>query len=135
MTMASDVLPLHLKQTVPPIIWIFTVGEGDGIESRLTFKIFSNLLFIAYLFLVGQRFFFLEAGNNKIELLDIWLLKDMDWFHLENLLNWRKPRKMVFHRICNQRKYIEISFIQWKICFWLNREIQKSSTVVPKIKP
>jgi hypothetical protein len=30
-----------------------------------------RLLIIAHLFLVGQRFFFLEAGNNKIELLDI----------------------------------------------------------------
>ena len=34
---------LHLKQTLPPIILIFTEGEGDGIESRLTFKIFSTL--------------------------------------------------------------------------------------------
>ena len=25
------------------IIWIFTEGEGDGIESRLHFKIFSTL--------------------------------------------------------------------------------------------
>ena len=36
-------LPLHLKQTFPPIIWIFTEDEGDGIESRLPFKIFSTL--------------------------------------------------------------------------------------------
>ena len=36
--MPSNVLPLHLKQTFPHIIWIFTEGEGDGIESRLTFK-------------------------------------------------------------------------------------------------
>ena len=26
---------LNLKQTIPPMIWIFTEGEGDGIESRL----------------------------------------------------------------------------------------------------
>ena len=39
LTMPSNVLPLHLKQ----IIWIFTEGEGDGIESRLPFKIFSTL--------------------------------------------------------------------------------------------
>ena len=30
----SNVLPYYLKQTFPPIIWIFTEGEGDGIESR-----------------------------------------------------------------------------------------------------
>ena len=33
----SNVLPLHLKQTFPPIIWIFTKGEGGGIQSRLPF--------------------------------------------------------------------------------------------------
>ena len=36
------VLPLCLQQTFPPIIWIF--AEGDGIESRLPFKIFFTLL-------------------------------------------------------------------------------------------
>ena len=41
--MPSNVLPLHLKQTFPPIIWIFTEVEGDGIESKLPFKIFSTL--------------------------------------------------------------------------------------------
>ena len=43
LTMPSNVLPLHLKKTFPPIIWIFTEGEGDGIESRLPFKFFSTL--------------------------------------------------------------------------------------------
>ena len=41
LTMPSNGLPLLLKHTFPPIIWIFT--EGDGIESRLPFKIFSTL--------------------------------------------------------------------------------------------
>ena len=41
--MPSNILPLQLKQTFPPIIWIFTEDEGDGIESRLPFKIFSTL--------------------------------------------------------------------------------------------
>ena len=41
---ASNVLPLHLKQTFPPIIWIFTEGKGDGIESRLSSQILSTLL-------------------------------------------------------------------------------------------
>ena len=36
-------MPLHLKQTFPPIIWIFTDDEGDRIEFRLPFKIFSAL--------------------------------------------------------------------------------------------
>ena len=41
----SNVLPLRLKQTFPPMIWIFTQGEGDGTESRLPFKIFSTLMY------------------------------------------------------------------------------------------
>ena len=36
LTRPSNVWPLHLKQTFPPIIWIFTEGEGDEIESRLS---------------------------------------------------------------------------------------------------
>ena len=46
LTMPGNVLPLRLKQTVSPkspIIWIATEGEGDGIKSRLPFKIFSTL--------------------------------------------------------------------------------------------
>ena len=43
LTTPSNVLPLHLKETFPPIIWIFHEGEGDGIYSRLPFKIFSTL--------------------------------------------------------------------------------------------
>ena len=40
--MHSNDLSLHLKQILSrPINWIFT--EGDGIESRLSFKIFSTL--------------------------------------------------------------------------------------------
>ena len=41
----SNVLPLYLKQTFLPIIWIFTDGEGDGIKSRQPFKIFSTLIY------------------------------------------------------------------------------------------
>ena len=45
-TSPSNVLPLHLKHTFPPIIWIFIEGVGDGIESKLPFKIFSTLKYI-----------------------------------------------------------------------------------------
>ena len=35
--------PQLFKQTFLPIICILTEGEGDGIESRLPFKVFSTL--------------------------------------------------------------------------------------------
>ena len=49
LTMPSNVLPLHLKHTLSPIIWIFTEGEGDGIKPRLPFKVCSTLLNFVHL--------------------------------------------------------------------------------------
>ena len=34
---------VYLKYTFPPIIWIFTEGEGDWIESRSPFRIYILL--------------------------------------------------------------------------------------------
>ena len=46
----------------PPLIWIFTEDEGDGIESRLSFKIFSTLL----IFLLGQEFYAPSVDRRKL---------------------------------------------------------------------
>ena len=54
LTTPSNVLPLHLKQTFQPIIWIFFEGKGDGIESRLPFEIFSTLLVTNLCFLYSR---------------------------------------------------------------------------------
>ena len=35
LTSPSNILPYYLKDNFLLIIWIFTEGEGDGIESRL----------------------------------------------------------------------------------------------------
>ena len=57
--MPSNFLPLRFKQTFPRIIWIFTEGEGDGIEPRLPFEIFSGLCkytdFDKCFYLVGKK--------------------------------------------------------------------------------
>ena len=44
LTMPSYVLPLYHKQNFLRIIWIFTEGKGDRMESRLPFKIFFTLM-------------------------------------------------------------------------------------------
>ena len=44
LTTLGNVLPLHLKQTFLPIIWIFNEDEDDMIESRLAFRILSTLI-------------------------------------------------------------------------------------------
>ena len=46
LTTPSNVLPLHLKQTFPPIIWIFT--EGDRIKSRLPLKYFLLYTYLSH---------------------------------------------------------------------------------------
>ena len=43
LTRPSNVLPLHLKQTFPPIIWIFTEGEGDKIKSKFAYLLICHL--------------------------------------------------------------------------------------------
>ena len=48
LTIPGNALLLHLKQTFLSIIWIFTEVEGDRIESRLPFKVFSTLLKLVY---------------------------------------------------------------------------------------
>ena len=55
LTSPSNVLWYYLKQTFLPIIWIFTEVEGDGIESRLPFKIFSTSTFLELLISTGWK--------------------------------------------------------------------------------
>ena len=59
LTMLSNVLPLHLKQTFPSMILVFTEGEGDGIKSRIPFKIFSTLqnclVPVAYIVVISRQ--------------------------------------------------------------------------------
>ena len=67
LTMPSNVLPLHLKQTFPPIIWIFTEGESDGIKSRLPFKFFSSLL-LYFMNISSFAFNFFNLGDFVVDL-------------------------------------------------------------------
>ena len=66
LTTPSNVLPLNLKQTLPPIIWIFTAGEGDGIESRQPFKIFFYFTGFAHgkIYLSHEPLLFLKSLQN-----------------------------------------------------------------------
>ena len=68
-----NVLPLHLKQTFLPIIWIFTEGEGDGdgIESSLPFKIFSTLRSMDSNYMGPKQIYFnlIKFGYQKLEII------------------------------------------------------------------
>ena len=70
LTMPSNVLPLHLKETFPFKIWIFTEGEGDVIKSRLPFKIFSTLHDLEYFLTLAafrEFWFFLSFSWHAIK--------------------------------------------------------------------
>ena len=70
LTTSSNGLSFCLKQTFPPIIWIFTEGEGDEIESRLPFKIFSTLTLLLVPVVFSCSFSFL----NCFEECFLWVL-------------------------------------------------------------
>ena len=74
--MPSNDLPLHLKQTFPPITWIFTEGEGDGIESRVPFKIYSTLLTIWTSETQKQKTLLITLNYRKTTLIHIAEKKD-----------------------------------------------------------
>ena len=77
LTTPSNVLPLHLKQTFPPIIWIFTETEGDWIKSRLPFKIYSTLLVTNWNHWWGICFSDYNSGHN------VWRFFCGSYFRLE----------------------------------------------------
>ena len=77
LTMPGNFLPLHLKQTFLPIIWIFAEGEGDGIKSRLPFKIFSTLPYF-WIFIV-------EIINLNYSDPTLWLWIDAS-FHCADVM-------------------------------------------------
>ena len=84
LTVHSNVLPLHHKQSFLPIAWIFTKGEGDRIKYRLPFKIFSTLQIFSLkgLFIVNEleevceTFYFIKfkelqftwSGNRAVQI-------------------------------------------------------------------
>ena len=68
LTTPSNVLPLHLKQIFPPIIWIFTEGEDDGIKTRLPFKTFSTLLSNLYTVPFRASSFHKKSSNSISEI-------------------------------------------------------------------
>ena len=67
----SNVLPYYLKWTFLLTIWIFMKGEGDGIKSRLSFKIFSTLP---------------DLKKGNLWFLEVFRSKQEKWRRLE----WKK---------------------------------------------
>ena len=82
LTIPNNVSLLHLKQIFLPIIWILTEGEGDRVESRIPFKIFStlnmcsfdlvmslNILSWIYFFLISYHYIDLHCKIRNLRLL------------------------------------------------------------------
>ena len=82
--MLNNVLPLHLKQTFPPMIWIFT--EGDEIESWLPFKIFSTLIKSEFRILTIFCYFVI-GGNSRSKLVNFGTKPDK-----KKLADWKNSK-------------------------------------------
>ena len=76
---SSNFLPL----TFPPIIWIFTEGKGDGIESRLPFKTFYTLALVRRA-CVKKYFDGLKWQNFFHDILFWWILAKEPQHRLTN---------------------------------------------------
>ena len=64
LTSPSNVLPLHLKQTFPPIILIFNEGEGNGIEFRLLYC--TLLLAMGVIIITLLNLYYLDQMKKMI---------------------------------------------------------------------
>ena len=92
LTMPSNVLPLHLNQTFPPIIWVFTEGEGDGMKSRLPFKIFSTLK------CHSRKTFHASTVIKKISIFNVSVLRLMP--HILLTYFWSYSQCVLHHCVC-----------------------------------
>ena len=94
LTTPSNVLPLHLKQTFLPIIWIFTEGESDGSDSRQPFKIFSTLTLINSFSKIIPKFWqlqilFIFTKHNTYNIVSFNLLIFESKFNYHFSHRWR----------------------------------------------
>ena len=95
--MSSNVLPIDLKSTCPPVIWIFTEGEGDGIESRLSSKIYifyfkSNLIILVTLMMTVIEM----SQGDRIYHWTVWGILKSTW---DILIRKNRPTIIACHYI------------------------------------
>ena len=88
------------------LLWIFTEGEGDEIESRLPFKIFSTLPNLSLNVKVLGPKWFIPFWSFFLPLRSLWILFNENIFSkLSGLLTWNLARNL---RITNAGLYREI---------------------------
>ena len=78
-----------------PIIWIFT--EGDGIESRLPFKIFYTLHYLRYTAICRPMQASIQSGKKKtlVTIVVIWIICLVPSFMWTRYIN--VSHNMFFH--------------------------------------
>ena len=121
LTTPSNVLPLHLKPTSPPIIWIFS--EGDGIESRLSSWIYFYIIFEVLKF----------ATFGTADFLKLWYI--WNWtpckktllgisYQLDN--NKRQKFKYCNSKLHNSVDYWWWGLMEFRAC-WIRQKSSKWS--------
>ena len=125
--MPSNVLPLHHKQTFPFIMWFFAEGEGDGIKSRLPFKIFSTVTATFY----GNFSTFSLVFSKMIWFKSLsFSINYYENFHLQRLSHSSTETCMFFDSLVEDAYFSQLCwhFLQWgKIptvdCFFANSRL------------
>ena len=104
-------MSLQLKQTFPPIIWIFTEGEGDGIESSLPFKIFSTLINLPrYSKCVNPHYNPYELSRFSFSVIAKVLVKKTCFMlFLVNVLIWLRFFDLIWHLFSSIHWFFETS--------------------------
>ena len=107
--MPSNILPLHLKQTFLPIIWIwiFTEGEGDEIEYRLPCKIISTLIITVWFFRSHAWFWSCSFFGSLLDILA----------HFDSCLQWFATILWVQTRSTRWRSTFDRR--NWRYDWWL----------------
>ena len=132
LTMPSNVLLLHLKQTFPPIIWIFTECQGvDWIQATFWnlfyYFIWDNL--VSYFIIDSFRGFFtlvvsMILKNNLVKTRareDNGPVNLCPWFLLYKIVSFTDPKILGSSRpILFFGCYLIKSCVVWKVVFVYN---------------
>ena len=83
----------------PPIIWIFTEGEGDGIESGLPFQIFSTLHSSSSFSHTSNFFFFIKEIFCNFLVKTLQIKKSQINFYPPKTWKKRPQKMLIIHPI------------------------------------
>ena len=100
-----------------PIIWIFAESEGDGIKSRLPFKIFYTIKFQVSMFKRHKLwvFSFCAKNNQFSQTITQSFIRKSPFFR--QIVNVMCLRSFAKQKTSHFRGYFEAASLSWLLCF------------------